>query len=191
MVAEKKNTSARLQTEYKEKIAPALKKELGLSTVMQVPELKKIVLNVGMGRAVADPKVLDSVVKELGAITGQQPVKTRAKKSIATFKLREGMPLGVMVTLRGKIMYEFLDRLINIALPRVRDFNGLSEKAFDKGGSYSFGIKEQIIFPEINVDQVDSIHGMNIVFTIKSRGKDDSRLLLEKFNFPFRRKRSE
>lgn len=185
-VAEKK-AEARLQKLYKETIATALKKELGLSSAMQVPVLKKIVLNVGAGRAVADPKILDGIVSELGTITGQQPVKTRARKSIAAFKLREGLPIGVMVTLRGKIMYEFLDRLINVALPRVRDFNGLSNKSFDKNGNYSFGIKEQIIFPEINVDQVQSIHGMDVVFTIKSNGMEHSKALLEKFNFPFRK----
>ena len=187
MTATKSASPARLQKEYNEKIRPELQKELSLKSVMLAPKLQKIVVNVGVGRAVADPKVLDGIVQELALITGQAPVKTRAKKSIAAFKLREGMPIGVMVTLRGKIMYEFLDRLINVTLPRVRDFNGLSNKAFDEGGNYTFGIKEQIIFPEINVDQVDSIHGMNITFTIQSRGKDDSKKLLEKFNFPFKK----
>ena len=187
MSANVKNTEARLQTEYKKSFAAELKKELGLSSIMQVPVLKKIVLNVGAGRAIADPKILDGIVNELAQITGQMPVKTRAKKSIAAFKLREQMPIGVMVTLRGKIMYEFLDRLINIALPRVRDFNGLSNKSFDKFGNYAFGIREQIIFPEINVDQVNNIHGMDIVFNIKSESAEHSRKLLEKFNFPFRK----
>jgi len=180
--------SARLHKVYKEKFQKELKAELNVKTVMQVPELKKIVLNIGAGRAASDPKILDSMVNELAAITGQMPVKTKAKNSIAGFKLREGSLVGTMVTLRGKRMYEFLDRLINVALPRVRDFNGLSNKSFDKQGNYTFGIKEQIIFPEINVDQVESIHGMDITFNIKSRGKDDSRLLMEKFKFPFRKK---
>lgn len=187
MTATKSENKARLNTEYNDKIRPALQKELSLSSIMQVPKLEKIVVNVGVGRAVSDPKILDGIVSELGIITGQAAVKTRAKKSIAAFKLREGMPIGAMVTLRGKMMYEFLDRLINVALPRVRDFNGLSAKAFDHKGNYTFGIKEQIIFPEINVDQVESIHGMNVTFVIRSQGKDDSKKLLESFNFPFRK----
>lgn len=182
-----KNTDSRLQKDYKSKFASELKKELELSSVMEVPVLKKIVVNVGTSKAVADPKILDSMVQEIASITGQMPVKTLTKKAIAAFKLRENMPLGVMVTLRGRTMYEFLDRLINIALPRVRDFNGLSPKSFDKNGNYAFGIKEQIIFPEINVDQVSSIHGMDIILNIKSKGAEHSRKLLEKFNFPFRK----
>jgi large subunit ribosomal protein L5 len=187
MAVQEKKDQARLQKLYKEKISKDLKKGLGVDSIMQVPVLKKITLNVGAGRAVSDPKILDGIVSELGIITGQQPVKTRARKSIAAFKLRENLPIGVMITLRGKIMYEFLDRLINIALPRVRDFNGLSNKSFDKDGNYSFGIKEQIIFPEINVDQVQSIHGMDVTFTIKSNGPDHSKKLMESFNFPFRK----
>jgi len=179
---------ARLQSLYKEKIKSEVQKELALGSIMEVPELKKIVVNVSTSRAVAEPKVLDSLLTELGTITGQLPVKTKARNSIATFKLREGMPIGVMVTLRGKIMYEFLDRLVNVALPRVRDFNGLSNKSFDHSGNYSFSIKEQIIFPEINVDQAESIHGMNITLTIKSKSPEHSMLLLRKFNFPFRNK---
>lgn len=185
-----KNTQvkkARLQVDYTKKYRAELKKELSLASVMQVPELKKIVINVGAGRAISDPKILDGIVSEIGLITGQQAVKTKARKSIAAFKLREHMPIGVMVTLRGRIMYEFLDRLINIALPRVRDFNGLSGKSFDANGNYSFGIKEQIIFPEINVDQVSSIHGMDITFNIRSNDIEHSRSLLKKFNFPFRK----
>lgn len=182
-----KNVEARLQTQYKTKIASELKKELGLSSMMEVPLIRKIVLNVGAGRAVADPKILDGIVDEIGIITGQLAVKTKARKSIAAFKLREGLPIGAMVTLRGRIMYEFLDRLINVALPRVRDFNGLNNKSFDQNGNYSFAIKEQIIFPEINVDQVSSIHGMDITFTIRSKDAEHSRLLLQKFNFPFRK----
>jgi len=184
----KKNSAPqpKLKTLYESKLRPELKKELELSSIMQAPEIKKIVVNVGAGRAAADPKILNGIVTEMTAICGQAPVKTKAKNSIAGFKLREGQLIGVMVTLRGKRMYEFLDRLINVSLPRVRDFRGLSAKSFDKQGNYSFGIKEQIIFPEINVDQVESIHGLSVTMTIKSRGADDSRSLLKKFNFPFK-----
>jgi len=178
---------SRLQAEYANKYKSELQKELKLASVMQVPVLKKIVINVGVGRATSDPKILDGIVTEVGMITGQQAVKTKARKSIAAFKLREQMPIGVMVTLRGRIMYEFLDRLINVTLPRVRDFNGLSGKSFDANGNYSFGIKEQIIFPEINVDQVSGIHGMDVTFNIQSGDIEHSRALLKKFNFPFRK----
>jgi large subunit ribosomal protein L5 len=178
---------ARLQEEYATKYRAELQKELQLASVMQVPVLKKIVINIGAGRAISDPKILDGIVTEVGMITGQQAVKTKARKSIAAFNLREHMPIGVMVILRGRIMYEFLDRLINVALPRVRDFNGVNGKSFDANGNYSFAIKEQIIFPEINVDQVSSIHGMDITFNIKSSDIEHSRSLLKKFNFPFRK----
>ena len=192
MTAEKETKKsgkpARLYTQYVKTIAPQLQKELELKSFMQVPRIKKITVNVGAGRAVAEPKILDSIVNEITAITGQKAVKTVAKKAIAGFKLREGLPIGVMVTLRGARMYEFFDRLINVALPRVRDFNGLNPKSFDHAGNYSFGIREQIIFPEINVDQIEWIHGMDIVINISSMGKDHSRKLLEKFNFPFKTK---
>ena len=178
---------ARLQEEYHSKHKSALKDELQLSSIMQVPELKKIVVNVGAGEAVQNPKVIDGIVKNLATITGQQPVRTRARKSIATFKLRDGMVIGAKVTLRGKIMYEFLDRLVNTALPRVRDFNGVSLKTFDHAGNYTLGVKEQIIFPEINFDQVEKIHGMDITFVIKNDDIGHSQKLLEKFNFPFRK----
>jgi len=181
-----KNT-ARLRKLYSEKFRNELKQELGLSTVMQVPVLKKIVLNVGAGFAVANPKSIDSVVKEIAAITGQAPVKTRAKEAISNFKLREGLPIGVTVTLRGDRMYEFLDRFVNIALPRVRDFNGLSPKSFDARGNYSLGVKEQIIFPEINFDDVEQIHGMDVTLVIQSASIEHSTKLLEKFNFPLRK----
>ncbi|MDH5720365.1 MAG: 50S ribosomal protein L5 [Spirochaetia bacterium] len=188
MSAKTKTTDyARLQSEYNEKYRSELKKELEIATVMQAPELKKIVINVGAGKAIQNPKILDSIVAEMAVIAGQRPVKTKSKKAIAGFKLRENMWIGAKVTLRGKRMYEFFDRLVNIALPRVRDFNGLSRKAFDKSGNYSIGIKEQIIFPEINFDKVENIHGMDITLVIKSRGKEDSLKLLEKFNFPFRK----
>jgi large subunit ribosomal protein L5 len=183
-----KSYPARLRQLYNEKIRPELKQELGLSSIMQVPVLKKIVLNVGAGFAVANPKSLDSVVAEIAAITGQAPVKTRAKEAISNFKLRAGLPIGVMVTLRGDRMYEFLDRLINVALPRVRDFNGLSPRSFDARGNYTLGIKEQIIFPEINFDDVELIHGMDITLVIQSESPEHSAKLLEKFNFPLRKK---
>jgi large subunit ribosomal protein L5 len=182
-----KAEAARLGKLYTEKYRAELKEELGLSTIMQVPVLKKIVLNVGAGFAVANPKSIESVVKEIAAITGQAPVKTRAKEAISNFKLREGLAIGVMVTLRGTKMYEFLDRLINIALPRVRDFNGLSAKSFDARGNYSLGIKEQIIFPEITFDDVEQIHGMDVTLVIQSARPEYSAKLLEKFNFPLRK----
>lgn len=178
---------ARLQVVYRNEFREQLKNELGLGNIMRVPELKKIVVNVGMGAAVANPKVIDVVLTEIAAITGQAPVKTRARKSIAGFKLREGLVIGVKVSLRGRQMYEFFDRLVNVALPRVRDFNGLSRKAFDKAGNYSLGIKEQIIFPEINFDQVQSVHGMDITLVMKSESAEHSLKLLEKFNFPLRK----
>ncbi|RME93823.1 MAG: 50S ribosomal protein L5 [Candidatus Hydrogenedentota bacterium] len=188
MAEEHKGKPARLQKLYQEKIRPELKEELGLKNIMEVPELKKITVNVGVGKAVQNPKLINGVLEELAMITGQAPVKTRARKSIASFKLREGMVIGAMVTLRGKRMYEFFDRLVNIALPRVRDFNGLSEKAFDKGGNYTIGIREQIIFPEINFDQVDFVHGMDITLVIRNKSVEHSKALLKKFNFPFRKR---
>lgn len=190
-MAEKVKTKARLKDLYNSKIRKELKDELKLSSVMEVPVLKKIVVNVGAGAAVTNPKVIDSVVEELAAITGQAPVRTRAKTAISNFKLRENMPIGVMVTLRGDVMYEFLDRLVNIALPRVRDFNGLSPKSFDSKGNYSLGVKEQIIFPEINFDSVDNIHGMDITLVIQSRAIEHSAKLLEKFNFPIKKKQEK
>lgn len=180
---------ARLQIEFNEKYRKELKDELNLKNIMQVPVLKKIVLNVGAGHAVANPKVMDSILTELATITGQQPVRTRARKSIATFKLRDGMVIGAKVTLRGKRMYEFFDRLVNVALPRVRDFNGLSHKSFDHAGNYSFGIKEQIIFPEIDFDKVENIHGFDVTLVIQSQAQEHSLALLRKFNFPIRQKR--
>lgn len=179
---------ARLYRQYVEEIRPALKEELKLKSVMEVPRIEKIVLNVGAGKAITNPNSLDAIVDEMAKITGQAPVKTKAKKSIATFKLRDGMAIGAKVTLRGKVMYEFFDRLVNIALPRVRDFNGVSRKAFDQAGNYSLGIKEQIIFPEINFDEVNDIHGMDITLVIKSKSSEQSMALLEKFNFPFKKK---
>jgi large subunit ribosomal protein L5 len=178
---------ARLFEEYKKSIQKALLTELGLSNIMEVPKLEKIVINTGLGEAVADSKVLKNAQKEISLIAGQKAILTKAKKSIATFKLREGMPIGCKVTLRGNKMYEFLDRLINIALPRVRDFRGLSPKSFDRRGTYNFGLKEQIVFPEISYDQISSIIGMNITIVSSSKKDEHTKALLEKFNFPFRK----
>jgi large subunit ribosomal protein L5 len=177
---------ARLRVLFEKEIGPALLKELGLKNKMQLPRLKKITINMGLGEAVANPKILDSAVEELRAIAGQQPVVTKAKKSIATFKLREGQKIGAMVTLRRDRMYEFFDRLVTLALPRVRDFKGVSPKAFDGRGNYSLGIKEQIIFPEINFDKVDKIKGMNISIVTSAGTDDNARALLKALGMPFR-----
>lgn len=177
---------ARLRVLFEKEIGPALLKELGLKNRMQLPRLKKITINMGLGEAVANPKILDSAVEELRAIAGQQPVVTKAKKSIATFKLREGQKIGAMVTLRRDRMYEFFDRLVTLALPRVRDFKGVSPKAFDGRGNYSLGIKEQIIFPEINFDKVDKIKGMNISIVTSAGTDDNARALLKALGMPFR-----
>ncbi len=177
--------------QYRDEIVPALKKEFSFKSVMQVPRLEKIVLNVGMGDAHTNPKALEVAMEELSLITGQRAVKTIARKSIAGFKLREGMILGTCVTLRGLRMYEFLERLIKIDLPRVRDFKGLSPKSFDGNGNYSLSIKEQIIFPEIDVDKVDSYHGMNITLVTSSRSDEAARALLAAFGMPFRKPESK
>ena len=177
---------ARLRVIFEKQLAEQLQKELQLPNKMQVPRLKKITINMGLGEAVSNPKILDSAVDELRAIAGQQPVVTKAKKSIATFKLREGQKIGAMVTLRRDRMYEFFDRLVTLALPRVRDFKGVSPKAFDGRGNYSLGIKEQIIFPEINFDQVDKIKGMNISIVTSATKDDHARVLLKALGMPFR-----
>jgi large subunit ribosomal protein L5 len=177
---------ARLRVQFEKTIAAALQKELNLKNKMQVPRLRKITINMGLGEAVSNPKILDTAVDELTAIAGQKPVVTKAKKSIATFKLREGQKIGAMVTLRRDRMYEFLDRLITLALPRVRDFKGVSPKAFDGRGNYSLGIKEQIIFPEINFDKVDKIKGMNISIVTSAGTDENARALLRAFGMPFR-----
>ena len=178
---------ARLQQIYREKIVPDLKKNLGLENTMQVPRILKITVNMGVGEAVADKKVMDAATADLAKITGQKPAVTKAKKSVATFKVRDGQAIGCKVTLRGARMYEFLDRLVNIAIPRIRDFRGISTRSFDGRGNYSLGVKEQIIFPEIQYDQIDQIRGMDI--TISTSAADDKygRALLEAFNFPFRK----
>ena len=177
---------ARLKERYQKEIAPSLAKEFGIKNPMAVPRLDKIVVNMGMGEAIANAKVLDTAVEELKAVAGQKPVITKAKKSIASFKLRQGMPIGVMVTLRGERMYEFFDRLVSIALPRVRDFRGVSPKAFDGRGNYTIGIREQLIFPEIDFNKVDKLRGMNISIVTTARNDDQARSLLKGLGMPFR-----
>ncbi|MCX5904252.1 MAG: 50S ribosomal protein L5 [Proteobacteria bacterium] len=177
---------ARLKTLYKEKVVPALMKEFSYKNVMQVPRLDKIVINMGLGEAIQNAKVLDSAQAEMTAIAGQKPVVTRAKKSIANFKLREGMPIGCKVTLRGDRMYEFFDRLVNIALARIRDFRGVSGKSFDGRGTYALGIREQIIFPEIDYDKIDKIRGMSIVVSTTAKTDEEGKALLKMMGMPFR-----
>ena len=176
----------RLKERYQKEIAPAIAKEFEIANPMAVPHLEKIVLNMGMGEAIANAKILDTAADELRVITGQKPVVTKAKKSIASFKLRQGMPIGVMVTLRGDRMYEFLDRLVSIALPRVRDFRGVSPKAFDGRGNYTLGIREQLIFPEIDFNKVDKTRGMNISIVTTARDDEQARSLLKALGMPFR-----
>jgi large subunit ribosomal protein L5 len=178
--------AARLKERYTKEIAPGLAKEFGIENPMRVPKLEKITINMGMGEAVANAKILDTAADELTSIGGQKPVVTKAKKSIASFKLRKGMPIGVMVTLRGDRMYEFLDRLISVALPRVRDFRGVSPKSFDGRGNYTLGIREQLIFPEIDFNKVDKARGMNISITTTARTDDEARGLLKALGVPFR-----
>ena len=177
---------ARLKERYQKEVAPTIAKEFGIENPMAVPRLTKIVLNMGMGEAVANAKILDTAVEELRAIAGQKPVITKAKKSIASFKLRQGMPIGVMVTLRGEHMYEFFDRLVSVALPRVRDFRGVSPKAFDGRGNYTVGIREQLIFPEIDFNKVDKMRGLNISIVTSARDDDQARALLKALGMPFR-----
>jgi large subunit ribosomal protein L5 len=178
---------ARLQKIYREKIVPELKQSLGLKNTMQVPRIMKITVNMGVGEAVADKKVMDAATADMAKITGQKPAVTKAKKSVATFKVRDGQAIGCKVTLRGARMYEFLDRLVNIAIPRIRDFRGISSRSFDGRGNYSLGVKEQIIFPEIQYDQIDQIRGMDITISTSARDDKHGRALLEAFKFPFRK----
>ena len=178
---------ARLQQQYREKIVPELMSGLGLANPMQVPRITKITVNMGVGEAVADKKIIDNAAGDLGKITGQKPLVTRARKSVASFKVRDGVPVGCKVTLRGARMYEFLDRLINIAIPRVRDFRGLSPRSFDGHGNYNLGVREQIIFPEIAYDQIDALRGMDITLTTSARDDREGRALLDAFSFPFRK----
>lgn len=179
---------ARLAAFYKESVVPALMKRFNYSSVMEVPRLEKITINIGVGQATQDQKALQSAVNELELITGQRPAVTRAKKSIANFKLREHMPIGTRVTLRRARMFEFLDRLINIAAPRVRDFRGFPDKSFDGRGNYTLGIKEQIIFPEIDVDKVSRITGMDVSFVTSAKSDEEAYALLQEFGFPFRKR---
>jgi large subunit ribosomal protein L5 len=177
---------ARLKEIYKDKVAPALKKEFSYSNPMQVPAISKIVVNMGCGEASQNSKLIEGALSDMTAITGQKPVITRARKSIANFKLRDGMPVGCRVTLRGDQMWEFLDRLVNIALPRIRDFKGVSPKSFDGRGNYTLGIREQIIFPEIDYDKVDKVRGMDITICTTANTNDEGRALLKQFSMPFR-----
>jgi large subunit ribosomal protein L5 len=177
---------ARLKDRYQKEIRPALQKELGLDNLMAVPRLEKIVLNMGLGEATQNVKIMDPLVADLASIAGQKPVTTKAKKSIAAFKVREGMPIGAMVTLRGDIMYEFLDRLISVALPRVRDFKGVSTKSFDGRGNYTLGMRDQLIFPEVDYARVDKLKGMNVTIVTTAKDDNQARALLRQFGIPFR-----
>ncbi len=178
--------NARLQMIYREKIVPELMKKFGYTSVMQVPRLEKITLNMGVSEAVSDKKVMDNAVGDLTKIAGQKPVVTKSKKAIAGFKIRDGVPIGTMVTLRGIRMYEFLDRFVTVALPRVRDFRGISGRSFDGRGNYNIGVKEQIIFPEIEYEKIDAIRGMNISITTSAKSDDECKALLAAFKFPFK-----
>ncbi len=177
---------ARLREEYNKRVKPALIKELGYKNVMEVPAITKIVINMGCGEASQNRKLLDGALADMLALSGQKPVVTKARKSIANFKLRDDMPVGCRVTLRGERMWEFFDRLVNIALPRIRDFRGVSPKAFDGRGNYTLGVKEQIIFPEIDYDKIDKIRGMDITICTTAKTNDEGRALLKQFNMPFR-----
>ncbi|HEU4713409.1 MAG TPA: 50S ribosomal protein L5 [Pyrinomonadaceae bacterium] len=178
--------AARLKERYQKEVAPQIAREFGIGNPTAIPKIEKIVVNMGMGEAIANAKILDTAADELRAITGQKPVVTKAKKSIASFKLRQGMSIGVMVTLRGDRMYEFLDRLVSVALPRVRDFRGVSPKAFDGRGNYTIGIREQLIFPEIDFNKVDKLRGMNISIVTTARTDEHARALLKGLGMPFR-----
>ncbi|NUN12695.1 MAG: 50S ribosomal protein L5 [Myxococcales bacterium] len=179
--------AARLKNLYDKEIAPALMKEFAYKNRMQVPQLTKVVINMGLGEAIQNPKAVEAAQAEVTTISGQKAVVTRARKSIATFKLRQGVPIGCMVTLRRDAMFEFVDRLLNVALPRVRDFRGVSPKAFDGKGNYSLGVREQIIFPEIDYDKVDKVRGMNVTFVTTARTDDECYALLKQFGMPFRK----
>jgi large subunit ribosomal protein L5 len=176
----------RLQEHYKEKVVPELTEKFGYKSPMEVPRIQKITVNIGVGKATQDRKILDNAFGDLTKITGQKPVLTKAKKSIANFKVRAGYPIGCMVTLRGQRMYEFLDRLVSIAMPRIRDFRGVSNRSFDGRGNYSLGVKEQIIFPEIDYDKIDALRGMNISITTTAKTDDEAKALLAAFRFPFK-----
>ncbi len=179
---------ARLREEYKSRVAPALQELFGYKNPMQVPSVTKIVVNMGVGEAAGNAKLMEGALSDMAAITGQKPVVTKARKSISNFKLRDGMPVGCRVTLRGEHMWEFLDRLVNVTLPRIRDFQGVSPKSFDGRGNYTLGLKEQIIFPEIDYDKVDKIRGMDITICTTANTNDEGRALLKEFSMPFRKK---
>jgi len=178
---------ARLKEDYKSRVAPALKEQFGYKNPMQIPSVTKIIVNMGVGEAATNSKLMEGALSDMAAITGQKPVTTRARKSISNFKLRDGMPVGCRVTLRGDQMWEFLDRLINVTLPRIRDFRGVSPKAFDGRGNYTLGLKEQIIFPEIDYDKVDKVRGMDITIVTTANTNDEGRALLKEFKMPFRK----
>ena len=178
---------AKLHDKYQETVVAELTQKFGYTSVMQVPRIEKITLNMGVGEAVADKKIMDHAVRDMTAIAGQKPVVTVARKSVAGFKIREGYPIGCKVTLRGERMWEFLERLVDIAIPRIRDFRGLSAKAFDGRGNYAMGVREQIIFPEIDYDKIDKIRGMDIVITTTAKNDEEGRALLDAFNFPFKK----
>lgn len=178
---------ARLQEKYQGELAGQLQKKLGLDNSMEVPKITKITLNMGVGEAVADKKIMDKARGDMEKIAGQKAVVTLSRKSVAGFKIRDGMPIGCKVTLRRERMYEFLDRLVNIAIPRIRDFRGLNPKSFDRQGNYSMGVQEQIIFPEINYDEIDTLRGMDIIITTSARNPEEGKALLEAFNFPFKK----
>ena len=175
----------RLQEKYKNEVAPELTKKFGYKNVMQLPKIEKVIINMGVGEAVGNPKSLDAAVTDLTIIAGQKPILTRSKKSIATWKIRQGMPIGAKVTLRGVRMYQFLDKFMNVALPRVRDFHGVSSKAFDGRGNYSVGLKEQLIFPEIEYDKIDKVRGMNVVIVTSAKTDEEARELLKLMGMPF------
>ncbi|MEE4294196.1 MAG: 50S ribosomal protein L5 [Xanthomonadales bacterium] len=179
---------SRLQTYYKETVVPELTKQFSYKNVMEVPKITKITLNMGVGEAVGDKKVMERAVGDMTAISGQKPIVNLARKSVASFKIRDGWPVGCKVTLRRERMYEFLDRLVNVAIPRIRDFRGLNRKSFDGRGNFSMGVKEQIMFPEIDFDKIDAIRGMDITITTTAKTDDEARALLKAFNFPFREK---
>src|SRR5476651_2308993 len=179
--------AARLKQIFKEKLVPELKTKLGLKNTMEVPRILKITVNMGVGEAVADKKVMDAATADLAKITGQKPAVTKAKKSVATFKVRDGQAIGCKVTLRGARMYEFLDRLVSIAIPRIRDFRGISGRSFDGRGNYNLGVKEKIIFPEVEYDKIDALRGLNISITTTAKSDEEAKALLAAFNFPFRK----
>jgi large subunit ribosomal protein L5 len=184
--AAKPADSARLHTHYRDNVVAQLTKQFGYQSIMQVPRIQKITLNMGVGEAVADKKILDNAVGDMAKIAGQKPLVTKTRKSIANFKIRDNYPIGCKVTLRGTRMYEFLDRLVTVAIPRIRDFRGISSKSFDGRGNFNFGIKEQIIFPEIEYDKIDALRGMNITITTSAKSDDEGKALLAAFKFPFR-----